>query len=489
MPLNLLVILPVLILFILAFMLFRTMTFARQLEPVEPLAEDEIDSQAAAEHLSGALRFETIFQFDQKPEEMTAFDELNAYLEQSYPRVHMQLDVQVINHFSLIYTWKGRNPDLAPVVLMAHLDVVPVEAATLPDWEHPPFSGAIADGYVWGRGALDCKMQAVALLETVERLLENGYQPERTVYLCFGHDEEVGGKQGGASIATWFKEQGIQPEAVLDEGMAVVDKILPGVELPVAMIGLGEKGSLTLNFTVESTPGHSSQPPRETAIGILAKGLAFVEAAPLPSRLDHARLLFKGVAPVLPFRLQFVFANLWLFGGMVRKNMEKSPATNAMVRTTTAITVIQAGQKVNVLPAVANAKVNFRLMPGDTIAGICDHIRKAVDDPRVKFEPLEGFISEASSTSRTDTAAYAALVKTIRRFFGGIPVAPALVLGGTDSRYFHAICDSVYRFAPMVVGVDELKRVHGINERISVEGLGTMIRFYDQLIRVWGEPL
>lgn len=488
MLINALIIVFVLILFLLAFMLFRTVTFARPLEPVEPAEEMEVDAAAIAHRLAGALRYQTIFPLDGNPTGFMPFLDMQSYLMQAYPKAHLTLDRTRIGDYSLVFTWKGSQPDLAPILLMAHQDVVPVDPATLDQWEHPPFEGVIADDFVWGRGSQDCKMQMVTLFETVETLLEKSYQPERTIYLVFGHDEEIGGIFGAKAIAAWFEEQGIRPVAVLDEGMAVTDKIIPGVDSPIGLIGIAEKGSLTLDMTVESTPGHSSQPPHETAIGILAKALAFVEASPLPARLDNAMMLFKGLGPILPFGQQFVFANLWLFGGWVRRKLAKNPATNALIRTTTAITMIQSGIKINVLPSQANAKVNFRLLPGDTIAEVCEWIRKIIDDERVIFEPMQAYVSEPSSYSRSDSPAFQILERTIRQSFDGVPVAPMLVLGGTDSRYYHPICDSVYCFSPLVFTPDELKRVHGINERVSIAGLGKMVQFYGQLIQNWAVP-
>lgn len=488
MLINALVILFVLILFVLAFMLFRTVRFGRPLEPVEPAIEMDVDTAAIANRMAGALRYPTIFPIDGNPTGFMPFLDMQSYLLQAYPKTHLTLERTRIGDYSLVYKWKGTQPDLAPIVLMAHQDVVPVDPDTQDQWEHPPFEGVIADGYVWGRGAQNCKMQMVTLLEAVETLLERDYLPERTIYLAFGHDEEIGGTLGAKAVAAWFEEQGIQPAAVLDEGLAVTDKILPGVDNPVGLVGIAEKGLLTLDMTVESTPGHSSQPPSETAIGILAKALAFIEASPLPARLDNVMMLFRGLGPVLPFSQQFVFANLWLFKGLVRNKLAKSPATNAMIRTTTAITMIQSGMRVNVLPSKANAKVNFRLLPGDTIAQVCERVRKIIDDERVAFEPMSNFTAEPSTYSRSDSPAYQILERTIRQSFDGVPVIPMLVLGMTDSRYYHPMCDSVYRFSPLIFNPDELKRVHGINERVSVESLGKMVQFYGNLIPNWAKP-
>ncbi len=284
---------------------------------------------------------------------------------------------------------RDRTTSLDPVVLMAHQDVVPVEEEALSEWEHPPFDGVVDDDFIWGRGALDIKSQMIAILDAVEHLLAEGFKPERTVYLAFGHDEEIGG-HGAKEIANFLNDQGIHPAAVLDEGGSLIEGVLPGITEPVGLIGIAEKGFMTLRLTVEATPGHSSTPPRETAIGILAKALAFVEAAPQPTNLAPAQMLFRGLGPVLPFSMQFALANLWLFRGVVRKNLEKSPPTYAMIHTTSAPTIIKAGVKENVLPSKATALVNFRLMPGDTIAKVCERVRKIIDDERVEFRAAAG---------------------------------------------------------------------------------------------------
>ncbi len=487
---TVLIILVVLILFLVAFMLFRTLTFARPLSAVEPLEGMVVDGVVIADHLAGALRYETISVTETgSTGAYLPFLELQTYLQNTYPLVHARLERRRFGDYSLLFTWAGSNPNLAPIVLMAHQDVVPIAPESVANWTHPPFAGAVADGFIWGRGAQDCKMQMIGILEAAEQLLQAGFTPERTLYFAFGHDEEIGGQHGARVIANWFKEQGIRPEAVLDEGAAVMDGILPGIDTPVGLIGIAEKGFMTLEMTVEAAPGHSSTPPQETAIGILAKAIAFVEATPAPTRLDAAVLLFRGLGPLLPFGLQFSLANRWLFGGLVRRSLEKSPSTNAMIRTTAAPTIIHAGVKENVLPARATAKINFRLLPGDSIAASCERVRKIIADERVKFEPMQAFIAGPSPFSRTDTPAYYALSHTIRQMFDNVPVAPMLMLGGTDARNYHELCDSVFRFSPMVVTGEDMKQIHGTNERISVESMAKLVQFFGQIMRVWGAPL
>ena len=487
-PLNIIIFLIVLLLFILAFMLFRSLRYARQLEPVEMVEAIEVDAGKVAQNLAGALRFPTVSVQDGSISGYSPFLDQQRYLEETYPLVHERLQRRRIMDYSLLYIWQGTDSSLEPIVLMAHQDVVPVEESDLPEWEHPPFDGVIADNFIWGRGAVDLKGQMIALLEAVEHLLAEDFKPERTVYLAFGHDEEIGGS-GAKEIAHFLNDQGIHPAAVLDEGSFAVGGILPGLTEPVGLVGIGEKGSMILQLSVDSDPGHSATPPRETAIGILAKALAFVEAAPQPSNLAPAKMLFRGLGPLLPFGMQFALANSWLFGGVVRKNLEKHPVTYAMIHTTSAPTIIKAGFKDNVLPSRATALVNFRLMPGDSIAAVCERVRKIIDDERVKFEPLPGFISEPSTFSSTESPQYNALTRTIREMLNGIVVAPSLVVFGTDARNYHAFCDNVYRFSPIILDPEDRKRVHGNNERIEVDALALMVQFYARLIQAWGGQL
>ena len=262
---TILVVVLVLILFLLAFLLARTGVYGKRIEPVDALEGIKVDVNLVAEHLANVIRKATISNLDPAKVDGKPFLELHKVLESMYPRVHATLARQVVNQYGLLYAWKGRKPELEPVLLAAHLDVVPVEAAGLDEWEHPPFSGQLADGYVWGRGTLDIKSQAIGILEAVENLLKEGYRPQRTVLLAFGHDEEVSGKLGAGTIAKKLEEEGVRLEAVLDEGGAVMEGLVPGIKSPVATIGVAEKGFLSLEFTARGDAGHSSIPPAHTA--------------------------------------------------------------------------------------------------------------------------------------------------------------------------------------------------------------------------------
>lgn len=486
MPFELLIAaLAALLLFLAAFLLLRTAMQMTGQEPVDPAPEREVVPELVAEHLGSVIRCETVSRLEGEEPDRAAFQQLHAALQRWYPRVHEYLVREAINEHSLLYTWKGSRPELPAVLLSAHLDVVPADPASADQWEHPPFAGEVADGYVWGRGALDVKSQVVALLDAVEYLLVEGYWPERTLYLAFGHDEELGGAQGTGAIVAQLAERGERLEAVLDEGGLIAAGTLPGVDGPVALVGTAEKGYLTLKLTVDAPPGHAAMPPRTTAIGRLAEALRRVESRPMPPRLEWVRVLYQSVGSAASFGLQFLMANTWLFGGLLARRLSASPEINAAIRTTAASTLIRGGIKENVLPQRAEAVINMRLMTGDTIAEACEYVRKAVNDEAVQIEAVPEGAWEASPLSPVDAPAFNRLQNAIRRVFGGVPVSPYLVLGATDARRYYALTDQVYRFSPYVLTREDMRRVHGVNERISVAALGKMVEFYILLLQEW----
>ena len=305
------------------------------------------------------------------------FQELHHELKRMYPRVHSTLQVEVVNRHSLLYTWKGRDPQLEPVLFAAHMDVVPVDPVTKDEWKQAPFSGFIGGGYVWGRGALDVKCMVITPLEAVEHLLRKGYQPERTIYLAFGHDEEVSGAQGAAQMAGRLQSQGVKLAAVMDEGGSIVERgMVPGVNLPVALIGVTEKGYMSLEMQVEGKGGHSSMPPAHTAIGVMSQAINRLESQPMPDSPEMVYGMFQTLGGYMSFGLRMAFANTWLLGKTIQKKMAAKASTNAMMRTTSAVTLINGGVKDNILPSQVKATVNFRLMPGDRIADVVAHARR-----------------------------------------------------------------------------------------------------------------
>jgi carboxypeptidase PM20D1 len=449
---------------------------------VQPVAHVEVDAARAAERLGGAVRFRTIT-YDNRPDASAAeFEKLHAYIEQSFPLIHRTLKREIVGGYSLLYTWEGSDPNAKGIMLMAHQDVVPIAEGTEKKWSVDPFAGAIKDGFVWGRGSWDDKGNLFSMLEAVESLIAQGFKPRQTVYIVSGHDEEGGGERGAKKIAELLAARNVRLDFVMDEGTLITEGVMKGLDKPVALIGVAEKGIMTLSLHTHDEPGHSSMPPRETAIGMLSEALSQLERNQMPAGIDGvAAEMFYTLAPEMSGASRLLLSNLWLFKPLVKRELEKSKGSNAFTRTTTALTVFHAGNKVNVVPAQAEAFVNFRMLPGDTQEEVIRHTHDAIGNPAVKIERF-GFAAEASPISATGSAAYRLMNTTIREVFPGTVVAPGLMVAATDSRHMQPIADHVYRFSPVRVKEADLSRFHGTDERISIENYVQMIAFYHRLV-------
>ena len=446
-----------------------------------PACPLDLDVKAAVERLAEAIRFPTVSAQDAAAADPRPFRDLRDFLELAYPNVHRTLVREVVNGSSLLYTWKGTDPARKPILLLAHLDVVPVESSTEGAWTHPPFSGAVAAGFIWGRGTLDNKSSVMGILESVEHLLIAGFRPARTVYLAFGHDEERGGAQGAAQISSVLQARGVTAEFLVDEGLAVGEGLIPDVARPVAMIGTAEKGLLTLELRVRGASGHASMPPKSTAAGTLARAIHRLEAHPMPMRMvAPVRGLLDVAGRHMPFARRVVFANLWLFERLVLQRLALAPATNAAIRTTTAVTVLRAGEKDNALPTEARALVNLRILPGESVAKVTECVRRTVSDPEVAVTPILAI--EPSALASTRSPGYRVLAETIGEVFPDATVAPGLMVAGTDSRHYLPVAELAYRFVPLRLTREDLSRIHGVNERISVASYTEVITFYVRLV-------
>jgi len=510
-----------------AVVLARTWLFVPARVPAGSPADFVWNEQAAVERFAGALRFPTVSQDETTPENQEAFAGLIDYLQASFPEVHAALRREVIGD-SLLYTWPGQDAGLDPILLASHLDVVPAEvvpeaiepppaemlqrmardapssepaedgstdrspaepsepgARSVNGWTQPPFGGVIDEGFIWGRGALDDKLGVVGILEAVEGLLADGFQPRRTVLIAFGEDEEIGGHRGAQTLARRLQERGVRIAFALDEGTPIVSGIVPGVDDPVALLGVAEKGYVSLELTVQAEGGHSSSPPSRTAIGQLSRAVVRLEANPFPARLDGvAEQFFERVGPEMSFSRRLVFANLWLLRPVAVRALARSPATSPAVRTTTAVTRIRGGSEENVLPRQARAVVNLRLLPGDTVQQALERVRAVIDDERVEVRFLnESEALEASAVSGVEVSAYRLVERTIRTTFPEAIVAPFLVTAGTDARFYEGVSDHVYRFLPVTLTLRDTTRIHGVDERIAISDYERVVMFYAQLIR------
>ena len=467
----------------LAILATRTYLYGNRMDNFAAVTDISIDQHGAAKRLAGALSIRTISRADE-PVAVDAFNDMHQYLENNFPLIHANLEREIVNKYSLLYTWKGRNSELAPILLMAHMDVVPLAQGSEQRWEYHPFAGEVSEGYIWGRGALDMKQSLMGIMEAIEYLLQQKIKPERTIYLAFGHDEEIGGHQGAAKIAELLESRNIRLDFTLDEGSAIVQGILPGITTAIALVGMAEKGAVTLKLTASGPGGHGSMPPRNSAIAQLARAVDRLETNQMPAKIRYpVSTMFEYLAPEMPLSQRMVIANRWLFEPLLITKLEANRATNATIRTTTAFTIMEAGTAYNVLPTTASAMGNFRILPGDSIEMVVAHVEQVVGSLQVKVEVAGRVASEPSRVSSSESTGFATLVKTIRQVSADTIVAPSLVVTGTDSPHYENIAENSFRFVPMRIKKEDLKRIHGIDERVSVKNYTEIIRFYVQLIR------
>ncbi len=469
----------VLLIGLIAVLLFNTFRFNPASESSKPsVAINKYDS--AALHLSQALQIKTVSFGDTLPIDTAEFIKFRTFMETTYPLMHQKLEKKSFNLFSYVFTWKGKDTTLAPYVLMAHTDVVPVEAIAESKWSYPSFSGTIDKDTIWGRGAVDDKGSAIAIMEAVELSLQENIQPNRTIYLCFGHDEEISGKRGAAIFSKWFDSSNIKPALVLDEGGMVDTEKFKATGRPVAVVGTGEKGYTNIDLTVEIPGGHSSTPMKETAIDILNKAIVKVRAKQMPALIaPPVQDLLNRTSAGESFFTKMVMANMWLFKGSVIKKMEASNQTNAMVHTTLVPTIVKAGIKDNVIPSIAKATFNSRILPGQTSDDVVAFVKKAINDERVIVKKQTISLFEASATTSADHPTFKKIEGLTQQVLPNVLVSPYLVVGATDSRYFRPFSESVLNFSPM----QNVKGFHGIDERLGKEDLNRMITFYKLFIQ------
>ena len=441
----------------------------------------EIDVEGVANRLSQAVQQATVSDTDLSKIDWKPYQAFIDLLKENYPGVHQLIEREIVNDYSLIYHLQGSNRDLKPVLLIAHSDVVPVEKSTADLWEHPAFDGVIKDGFVWGRGTMDMKIHLLSILEAVEMLLADGFKPQRDIFLAFGHDEETRGESGATAMAKIFEQRGIEFDFVLDEGGVVADGVFPMLKKPMAMVGIAEKGITSIRITVKGTGGHASMPPKNTAVGVLAKVIADLEKQQFNMRIcGPVKEQFERIGSELPFYFKLLTANLWFFGPLFKRIVAKTASGNAMLRTTTAATMIEGSMAHNVLPPRASAIVNFRLLPGESVSDVLEHIKKVAGPVNIEVESIIG--DEPSLVSPSDSEGFARVENAIHEIFPDVLVTPFLMVGGTDARRYEGVCPNIYRFSPMLIKQSDLDRIHNVNERISLQNIERSVQFFHRLI-------
>lgn len=449
--------------------------------PVKSIEAVHLDAlpQGAIQHMSEAIQFATETPNDLYQYDSTVFYSYRKFIEKSYPLIHKQLTRTIIDSFHYIYEWKGTDTSLLPMVLMAHYDVVPVEASAIKLWHAKPYGGEVKDKYIWGRGVLDDKSSMISILEATEAQLKAGFQPKQSIYLCFGGDEESNGR-GAAAMVKYFQSKKQRFDLVVDEGGEISTEDNKNIQQPIASVGVGEKGYVTMVLSVQKAGGHSSIPEKSSAIGILSKALHTIEENQIPTRLTPPIKAY--LERISSYNTNFFeklqLSNMWLFEKWVMKKMTNNRSTNALVRTTMVPTVVNSGVRDNVIPTFATAYVNSRILPGESPNSVKAFVEKIVNDTNVKISIYPNYETMPSSSTEMNSKAFKRVEAAIRTIVKDVVVAPMLMVGATDSRNYRAISDGVINFTPLT----DAKGYHGIDERMLITDFEKCFNFYTTLI-------
>ncbi len=449
--------------------------------------QDDISKEIAI--MAKALTYKTVSYDEKENRVQKPFLEFHQYLETSFPLVHGQLNKEIVNKLSLLYTWKGADPTLDPILLMGHMDVVPAPNEQ-GKWEFAPFSGQIVNDRIGGRGAFDDKLGVLSIMQAVENLLTKGFISSRTIYLAFGHDEEIGGHEGAEKIAQLLYKRGIKLASALDEGGGFLsDGIVMNIKAPIGVIGITEKGSMNIKLSVRfSGIAHSMAPPPETPVGILSRAIVKMEENPFPTRIIPVVGTFlESIANYLPRMSAFAVNNQWFLGGMVEKSLTKNPATNSLVRTVFSPNVIKGSLKANAIPEVAEAIFNVRILPGDTPESVLAYFIKTIDDSRVQIEKYTQGDQPRSPRPETTfpSVTFDLIVKAAKKTFPETDIyTPWMIPGGTDSRHYAKVTSQILGWRPFILNSKNKNGPHGIGEYITVDDYKKSIRFFERYIRL-----
>ncbi len=446
---------------------------------------ERVNVERYQQTLSKVIQCKTVSHVDESETDWGEFEKLHKVFEEAYPLLHKTLKKEIIGRAGLFYTWEGTNPDLKPIALIGHQDVVPVPEETEGDWTYPPFSGTIADGYLWGRGAVDMKDHVVAVMESIETLLEDGYVPERTVMVLFGYNEELVDSERSAAIilANTLKERGIRLESVLDEGGGIPLLRISGViQKDLAIVGIAEKGYADFKLTVESAGGHSASPPAHTAVGILSKAITRIEENPYKAKMTpQIDMILDKVFDSLEFPTSIVGKVLNLIRPALRPILAAIPPTASMMHTTTSVTMASGSPQANVLPQVATATLNARIMPGETMDGLEKHLNKVIHNKKVRVERLGG--NDPSPMSPTDTPSFRAIDEISTELYEKPVTVPFMVMGATDARHYACVTDQIYRYSPFNIPANIFLLFHSTDERMALDCMDKAVAFFKMYIK------
>jgi carboxypeptidase PM20D1 len=437
----------------------------------------QIDVNQSAQILSEGIQIKTVSRAEANETDLQVFADYHKKLQIFFPLVHQHMQVEKVNTYSLLYQWKGKNQEEKPILITAHMDVVPIEEGTEDNWTYPPFSGAIEEGYIWGRGSLDTKITMLSALNAAELLLENDFVPDKDIYFAFAHDEEIRGTKGANAIAEIFKKRGLEFDFLMDEGGTVVENAIKGIKKPIAFIGIAEKGFANVKIRVRDSGGHASMPPRNTALGQVAKVITNLEKNQSKANLSEpVKDFLVTIGPEMKGMNKIILANLWLFKSLFIQIFAKTKSRNALLRTTTASTMASGSQVANVLPETASAIFNFIISPGETVDDLITHIKKVNKNIKMEIEVLIG--ENPSIISSTHSRGFELIKGITHLLYEEALISPYIVLAATDARKYEGVCQNIYRFAPYRIDNADLSRIHGTNEKISLENVKQCVEFY-----------
>lgn len=491
-----------------AILLIRTYTypFPKQTPDESGTGWKVIRNDSAVQRLSGGIKIATVSTGSLGTFNYVPFDQFKEYLRKSYPLVYQNTENSEVNKYGLIFRFKGTDPDLLPILFLSHIDVVPPgdtdvknkeenvfhpDDKPLPavsqvadDWDYSPFSGAVTNGRIYGRGAIDMKGMLFSLMEAINNLIKNQQIPRRDIYLAFGHDEEVGGQKGALQIAEYFKKKGLSFDAVYDEGGLIMQKgSVAGIDSDVAVIGCAEKGFLSARIKVKGLGGHSSMPPMESAIGKAAIIMQRLEDHQMkPEITPLIKNFFDNIGGAMPFTSRLAIANQWLLKPLLLSQLTKNHTTNALVRTTTALTMMKGSDGTNVLAPEVEFVVNFRILPGNTVKDVKNHIAKATEGFNVDIEEIDN-TREASAVSPTNTRSFRLIQAGVKEIYPEAVVTPYLTMAGTDAAKYEIVSKNVYRFMPVKINNAEKQSIHSTNEYLSIENYMKMIHYFEYLMK------
>lgn len=466
------------IVLLLAVALIRTLAFRPQPLPPAETSPVELDEAKIVEDMSAMIRCRTVSDRNDRKVDWAEFDRFRDLLAERFPLIHEKCACERIGKSGVLYHLRGKS-NAAPSVCMAHYDVVPVDES---GWEKPAFDGIVEDGSLWGRGTLDTKGTLCGVMEALELLLTKGYVPENDLYLSFSGDEEIAGPSCPA-IVEELRARGVKPALVVDEGGAVVDHVFPGVPGQCALIGIAEKGNVSMDLSMVSQGGHASTPPPHTILGQLSQAVVDIESHPFPRQITPPVAgMFDTLGRHSTFVYRMIFANLWLFAGVLDMICKKSGGElNAMMRTTVAATRMQGSDAYNVLPPKASLGLNLRLLGHDSIESATTYLKKVIGNDRIDICLVDG--SQPSACSVTEGEGWDKLSSAIRQTWPEAIVSPYLMMAGSDSRHYCAISQHVYRFSAMHLSREERAMIHGHNERVPIATLVKTAEFYVRLLK------